>query len=334
MARSAVNPLRAAGPACVVALALALASTGVAGPPPHALCDTGAAGDPTAPRIAILSAFPAEIAPLVAATEVDDTVELDGRRYHLGRLGGLRVVLALTGIGLVNAERATEALLAHFDVAGLFMSGVAGSHHRIGDVVIARRFVERDRAGVWRANRALLMLARRAAALLPAPLEQCTPVPPTLPDASLVCMPHQPAVVFEKTGLGEDPFGGEPAPCFPGGGDLFGCEFLTARKTRPPDVVDMETVAVARVAAAAGVPFLGLRGVSDGAGDPLGDRGFPAQFADYYRLAARNAAAVTQAVVAELGRVVTAETGRRTCRLLAKGRWRRAGVRLRASVQQ
>jgi hypothetical protein len=102
-----------------------------------------------------------------------------------------------------------------------------------------------------------------------------------------------------------------------------------ARRARPPDVVYRETAVVARRAAAARVPFLALRAVSDGAGDPLGERGFPAQFADYYALAAGNAAVVAQAVTAELGRLMHAGARRRTCRLLARGRWRRAAARLR-----
>jgi adenosylhomocysteine nucleosidase len=322
---------RARGAVAVHALmfGLAVPCLAVAAAPPHALCETAARAGSAGPRVAILSAFPAEIAPLVRATTIEETVEVVGRRYHLGRLEGVRVVLGLTGIGLVNAERATAALLADFDVAGIIMSGVAGSPYRIGDVVIARRFTERERAGVWRANRALLALARRAAVRLSAPLGRCTPVPPTVPDAPQVCMPHQPTVVVAKHGVSEDPFGGEAVPCVPGGGEIFGCEFLTASQMRAPDTVDMETAVVARLAASARVPFLALRAVSDGAGDPLGERGFPAQFADYYALAAGNAAAVAHAVLAELGPLVNAEAGSRTCRLLARGRWRRAAARIR-----
>jgi nucleoside phosphorylase len=65
-------------------------------------------------------------------------------------------------------------------------------------------------------------------------------------------------------------------------------------------VEDMETAAVAREAAARGLPFIGFRAVSDGVGDPLGLRGFPVQFFAYYRLAAQNAAAATIAVVERL----------------------------------
>ena len=70
--------------------------------------------------------------------------------------------------------------------------------------------------------------------------------------------------------------------------------------------------------------------VDDGAGDPLGDRGFPAQFFDYYRLAAHNAGDVTRAVIAGLGRLARDRSARRTCRLLAARRWRSAAKRIAA----
>ena len=55
--------------------------------------------------------------------------------------------------------------------------------------------------------------------------------------------------------------------------------------------------AVQAVADARGVPFLGIRGISDGAGDPLHLPGFPFQFFFYHRVAAQNAARVTAALL-------------------------------------
>jgi nucleoside phosphorylase len=306
------------------------------------LCASAAAVDAAPPYVAVLSAFPAELAPLVAAAQIDTTVEIDGRPYSIARLDGVRVVLGLTGIGIVNARSRTRALLANVEVAALVMSGVAGSRQRIGDVVLATRWMERGRPRVFRVNPALLALARRAAGALPAPLEQCTPVPPTVPEAPIVCLPHDPAVVFGGHGVSGDPFSGAAFPCTPGAGEIFGCELPVPAAASPaaagsvaataaPDAEDMETAAVARVAARRRVPFLGVRAVSDGAGDPLGDRDFPAQFFDYYRLAAHNAGAVTRALVAEIGRLAAAAPAGRTCRLLARHRWRRAAARIRAA---
>ncbi len=65
--------------------------------------------------------------------------------------------------------------------------------------------------------------------------------------------------------------------------------------TGDPVVVDMETAAVARIAAANNIPFIAFRAVSDGGGDPIFASaliGFPVQFLIYQQLAADNAAVV------------------------------------------
>ena len=139
-----------------------------------------------------------------------------------------------------------------------------------------------------------------------------------------------------------DSFGDTPVQCTPGAGDVFGCglppaslvpsgddgRVLHPRSITTTDVEDMESAAVARVATARRVPFLAVRAGSDGGGDPLGDRGFPLQFFDYYRLAAHNAGDVTRAIVAELGRLAADRSARPTCRWLARRRWSRAAKRI------
>jgi nucleoside phosphorylase len=321
------------GPSWLAAgfLALGLAPSGAeAGG--RGLCATAAGAHAAAPYLAIVSAFPAELAPLVAATEVEADVVVDGRHYYQGRLEGVSVILGLTGIGLVNAATTAHTVLRKFKVAGFVMSGVAGTLHRIGDVAIADRWREGDSARTYPSNLALLALTRHAASALPAPLENCTPVPPTSATPKIICFPFVPTVFFGGTGVSADPFGGKALPCTPGGTEVFGCELpvptATGAADEPHAVEDMETAAVAREAARKGVPFLGVRAASDGAGDPLGDRGFPTQFFDYYRLAAHNEGAVTRAVVAELGRLARDKSSRGTCRLLAARQWRRAAARI------
>jgi hypothetical protein len=203
--------------------------------------------------------------------------------------------------------------------------------------VVARSWVETDRARVWKPNAALLALAERVVTRLPEPFDRCTTVAPTDPEGEVVCMPHTPALVFEERGESGDPFGGEPLPCTPGAGEIFGCDLpapapLTAATMAiVPDVQDMETAAVARVATRHHLPMIGVRGVSDGAGDPKGDRGFPAQFFDYYRLAAINAAVVTRGVVGELGAFAVDPEASRLCRRLMQRRWRAAAKLIRSA---
>jgi len=271
-------------------------------------------------RVAVLSAFPAETAPLVEAADIQETVQVVDRRYHLGTLGGVRVVLGITGIGMVNATTTAQSVLDHFDVVGVVVSGVAGSPYRIGDVTIPATWTVGDGRRAYRVNRTLRALAAAAAGSLT--LARCTAVPP-LPPGPTVCLPHQPTVVLPGRGRSMDPFAGA-RPCQPGGGEVFGCELptpVTAVATRIPDAEDMETAAIGRIATRSGVPWVAMRAVSDGAGDPLGLPGFPAQFFAYYRLAAGNAAAVTIALLERVS--ATARDpgrGRRLCARLAHPR--------------
>jgi len=322
------------------ALVLLLACRASAAFPAQGLCATATGQGAAPPYLAVLSAFPAELAPLVAATEIEETVEAAGHLYYTGNLDGVSVLLGLTGIGMVNAGRTAEEVITSFDVAGLVVSGVAGSHYRIGDVVVPDRWRERRRR--FRANRALFALAQRGAIALETPLTRCTPVPPTDPDGEIVCLPFEPAIVFGGNGISGDAFGDTAVSCIPEGGEVFGCDLPTpdaiglalhtAAQHTLPDVQDMETAAVARVARRYRLPFLGVRAVSDGAGDPLGDRGFPAQFFDYYRLAAENAGLATRALVGALGQLARDESSSSTCELLARGRWRRAARHILATL--
>src|SRR5439155_9484845 len=93
-------------------------------------------------RVLILSAFPTEGAKLLAAAgPVTEVGVFNGRRFFAGTIAGKPVVMGITGIGLVNAERTTRAVLAYLADGGLrvralVFSGVAGSSYAIGDVVV------------------------------------------------------------------------------------------------------------------------------------------------------------------------------------------------------
>jgi nucleoside phosphorylase len=315
----------------VAAALLALSVAAAAG-----ISDAGAAGPrrACANRVLVLAAMPLELNPLTSRASINTarTVRVEDRTFYPGRLAGRDVVLAMSGIGLVNAEQTASAAFAHFRCgfrAAVF-SGVAGSRQNIGDVAVPRRWT-RDGGKTWiGADRALL----KTAAHLAVPLAQDVPVG----DAACLCpgvdaptpvhLDRTPKVVVGGDGVSSDTYGGKALPCVPGGGDIAGCApcllpsgslqdaaafaahapsladpgfvqgFLAPPSpTSQADSQDQETAAVAQVARAHRTPFLGIRAVSDGAGDPLGLPGFPAQFFVYRQLAANNAAAVTLALL-------------------------------------
>jgi nucleoside phosphorylase len=313
------------------AIALAVVAPALAAAPAQA------AARPCTQRVLVLSAMPLELDPLVAHAEIQRTDRVGDRTFYSGTLAGRRVVLALTGIGLVNAQQTAQTALSHFrcGFAAVVFSGVAGSRQDIGDVVIPRRWT-RDGGRTWTGvDPALLGAAGRLAGQT-VPLAQNVPVG----DAACLCpgvdaptpvrLGRTPKVVVGGDGSSSDTYGGKALPCVPGGGDIAGCAPCLVGSAVPQDAAafaahapslvdpafvkaflqppspstnvdsaDQETAAVAEVARAHGVPFLGIRGVSDGAGDPLGLPGFPSQFVVYRQLAADNAAAVTVALLAK-----------------------------------
>lgn len=283
-------------------------------------CGDSSSSEPT---FAILSAFPAETAAVLDRATVDETRTVEGRIFRIGRIGRTRVVIGMTGIGLINARETTRVLLEGFDLAGVIVSGVAGSPLLIGDVTVPATWILDEDGSRYPTHAAWLEAAAGLARGGGVALESCAIVPevtpiPRAPAGTRVCFPYESRVVVGGFGSSSDPFGGTAFQCFPGGNDVFGCDTDTPGAFVPvsvgPDApaahvpldpddqvaYDEETAAIAREVAARGLPFIAFRASSDGSSDPFGlEMGF-VQFFAYYRLAAHNAAAATAAFVERL----------------------------------
>lgn len=289
---------------------------------------------PCVERVLVLAAMPLELEPLLHAAQVDPAhvVRVDDRTFYAGTLAGHDVVLAMTGIGMVNAAETTEAALAAFGPCGItaaVFSGVAGSRASIGDVMVPARWTS-DGGDTWiDADPAMLAVAAALDVALArdVPVGDAACLCPGVDAALPVRVPHEPVLHVGGAGTSGDTFGGRALPCIPGGGDVFGCAPCLAPGSTVADVLgfaaeapsladpaflesvlqppatttgtyeaqDMETASFGAVLAEAGIPFLGIRAVSDGQGDPLGLPGFPFQFFAYRNLAGDNAAATTLA---------------------------------------
>jgi nucleoside phosphorylase len=270
--------------------------------------DDGSASSGDLPFL-VLGAFPGEAAPLLAETTVSETVEIAGFPFYVGTLGGSPVILGITGIGLLNAEATTRAVLDRFEVAGVIVSAVAGTALQIGDVAVPTTWQLPD-GRIYPTDPTWQALAEEVVASGVVSMDRCTNVDPDLSPAP-VCIAGEPRVGFGGYGRSDDPFGDEPFACQPGVEaypDVFGCEIVAVRpgpesvfqravavtiETGTINGGDMETAEVAQEAHVRGLPFIAFRAASDGDGDPLGLPGFPSQFFSYYHLAARNAAAMT-----------------------------------------
>ncbi|KAI8565502.1 hypothetical protein RHMOL_Rhmol03G0263900 [Rhododendron molle] len=95
-----------------------------------------------------------EMSPLLQSSSFEgDTkfgfLDFSGRRFHLGRLEKEKVIVVLTGLGMLNAGIATELLLTLFWVKGVVHYGIAGNANpdlQIGDVTIPHFWAH---TGLW-----------------------------------------------------------------------------------------------------------------------------------------------------------------------------------------
>lgn len=251
----------------------------------------------------------------------DPVVVADRRHFYLGAIAGKKVIVAMTGIGLVNAVDTTEAALDRFTrgsaigIGAVVFSGVAGgaARTRIADVTVPARWTLDNGTTFRPVDPAMLATAEKLSVALESVVRR-------------IDLRRRPRVVVGGDGCSRDNNNGVAFPCIPNGGDVFGCQprrapdrslrytgnfrqaagrrvrsalisNLNIVSTSDPafDATDMETAAAQAVADVHGVPFLGIRGITDGPGDPLHLPGFPFQFFCCKRIAANNAARVTAA---------------------------------------
>jgi nucleoside phosphorylase len=292
-------------------------------------------------RTLVLTAFPAEADAILARTTLDPnpSVVVDGHHFYLGTLGGKKVIVAMTGIGMVNATQTAEVALDHFTpesgiaVNAVVFDGVAGGSGRteIGDVAVPARWTSDDGASWHSVDPDMLAAANTVTVNLLST--------DTVGDPACYCglfagprvdLQRVPQLFVGGDGSSDDNNNGVAFPSLPSLpliGDMFGAQpcaapdfsllftgnlfqalvpfvtngllsnitgFLTAAPSAV-DAVDQETAAAQQVADAHGIPFLGIRGMSDGPGDPLNLPGYPFTFAVYKQIAADNAAIVTEA---------------------------------------
>ena len=97
--------------------------------------------------IAIVSALHEELAAVLELMPDERQQVVGGRTFWRGHLHGHDVVAVLSGIGKVAAATTATALIERFGVQRIVFTGVAGGLApgvRVGDVVVAQRFLQHD----------------------------------------------------------------------------------------------------------------------------------------------------------------------------------------------
>lgn len=98
-------------------------------------------------RTAIVSALHDELASVLALMPDEHREVVGGREFWVGHLHGQDVVAVLSGIGKVSAATTATLLIDRFKVQRIVFTGVAGGLGpgvKVGDVVLARSFLQHD----------------------------------------------------------------------------------------------------------------------------------------------------------------------------------------------
>ncbi len=266
------------------------------------------------PRLAVISAFDAELEKLRSAAKITGTEVINGRTHYLGTLEGHDVVLLLSGYSMVNAAMTTQALFDHFAVKGVVFSGIAGGVNpdlQVGDVTVAAQWGNYQESHFGRESVSGFDPGRAPAEFknygMMFPRSSSVPVLGAVPDKleKRFWFPVDPEALKTATRLAGSvklsrctPAGDclEKEPrLIVGGNGVSGPTFVDngayrqwAWETFRADALDMETAAVAHVAYVNRIPYIAFRSLSDLAGGGVGKN----EGKIFGKLAANNSAAV------------------------------------------
>ena len=239
----------------------------------------------TGSYLVVMSAFPPELTRLLAEADIYDTLATGDATCYVGTLEGNEVVLVLSGIGLERAAATTRAVLDSFTVSALVFSGIAGGINpglNIGDVTIPARWGHAD-GDLGPGDESFWLGVDERMLDIATEVSRAVVLLDSTPEG--VSLKHEPSVVTGGNGVSNSFF-------------VDDAEYRAwLWKTFEANAVDMETAAVARVAAEKGVPYIAFRSLSDLAGGGPGAN----EVETFFQLAADNAAAVVIAFLRAVG---------------------------------
>lgn len=266
------------------------------------------------PRLAVMSAYEPEWQVLLETIEVEETFNINGYDYTIGKLAGNDVVLFLTGVSMINATMTTQIVIDRFNITGIVFSGIAGGVNpelNIGDVTVAEQWGQYQEMLYGRENPDGTFLTPEWAEtpfpaygyMFPQNVEVRTAEKPEIEyrfwfavdeamletarsiadgvelatcGADNVCLSHDPKLVIGGNGVSGQTFVDNAA--------FREWTFDTFQA----QVLDMETAAVAMVAYQNSVPFIAFRSLSDLAGGGPGEN----EIGTFFQIASDNSAKV------------------------------------------
>jgi adenosylhomocysteine nucleosidase len=222
-----------------------------------------------------MAAMPQELQAVLDLMPDEHRETVAGRQFWPGHLGGpqhgsqgCEVVAVVSGIGKVAAATTATLLLQRFGVDGLLFTGVAGglgAGVKVGDIVVAQRFVQHDM------DASPLFPRHEVPGYGQAHFDTHPEWTHALTQASRHTLDHLPTWLSADTAAAFHLQGAKVHQGLIASGDRFvatSAESDALRLALPDALaVEMEGAAVAQVCHDFGVPFAAVRTVSDRADD-------------------------------------------------------------------
>lgn len=97
-------------------------------------------------KIGIIVAVPAEVRGFIEKLNINKTVDYAGKTFYISTSKDYEVIIVLSGVGKVNASISATLLMSKFDVDMVISTGVAGGlqHVKPKEIVIAQTLVQHD----------------------------------------------------------------------------------------------------------------------------------------------------------------------------------------------
>jgi adenosylhomocysteine nucleosidase len=215
------------------------------------------------PLTLILGAMPSEVRSIQAEIEGRRTGILECFPYDTGRLNGRRVVVAVTGVGVTNGAMVAALFIQHFHPDELVVSGTGSRFNpriRTGDTVISVKTIHHA-AGSLTADG---MVYRKVRGPLPGTMTSWFYKPDprllTLARGAIATYAPQPVTVEGERYTPRVLTGVVTAS------DLFGVsdeKIADMRRKLNPDIMEMESAAIAQVAHQLETPHIVFRAGSN-----------------------------------------------------------------------
>lgn len=245
--------------------------------------------------IAIIGAFDEELELLKDQMEKKEVIEADNMRVVKGTLEGKNVVLALSGMGKVNAAMTTTFIIQNYHPEKIIFSGIAGGLNQDlepGDIVIGEKTVQHDLV-IW-TNDTLI------------PFETYNPTNgeavPLFHDADSLLLSIANKATQEVNLNSIKTVTGERNPKIMQGTIACGDAFIASSGKGQElidkfgaDAVEMEGAAIAQVCSQFNVPVIIIRSISDSA-----DEEAQTTLEGFYKTAAENSAKFVMEMLALL----------------------------------